>query len=65
MTPHALKELRLKWGYTQQQMGQVLGVTQRAWSHYERGERPISKPDFYYLLFLDLALQVFNEIERD
>jgi transcriptional regulator with XRE-family HTH domain len=36
-----LKELRLAKGLTQTQVGEALGIHQRAYSYYESGERDI------------------------
>lgn len=37
-----LKELRLKKKLTQADMGAVLGMSQRAYGHYENGDRDMS-----------------------
>ena len=42
MTSEQFKQRRLKMGYkTQQQMAEVLGITQGSVAHYETGRRPV------------------------
>ena len=37
-----LKELRIKNKMSQKEMGEIIGVNDRAIGHYERGERKLS-----------------------
>lgn len=41
MYKERLKELREEQNLNQTQLGKTLGMTQRAYSHYERGDRQI------------------------
>lgn len=45
MTPEEIKNLRLSRNYSQMQLAMKMGVSQRAISHWENGNRPI-RPEY-------------------
>lgn len=45
-TPEQLKKFRIRRGWTQAEAAELIGITQGAWSHWERpsgGSPPLSK----------------------
>lgn len=50
MTPKKLKEIRLKYGLSQEAAGALIYVSQQAWASYENGTRNI--PELKEEIFL-------------
>jgi transcriptional regulator with XRE-family HTH domain len=43
LTKEQFKQIRTELQYTQKEMSELLGITIRAISYYESGQRPVSK----------------------
>lgn len=45
-TPEEIKQARTSAGLSQARAGQLIGVTWRAWAHWEKGTRKMSAANF-------------------
>lgn len=62
---HKLKELRIKKGFSQKQLGEVLDITQQGYSKIELGLRKLNHDQVIKLsLFLDVTPDILLDFEE-
>lgn len=65
LTPDEIKRIRLKLHINQKEAGELFGGGVNAFSRYERGETPISKPVSQLLSLLDQHPELLSELESN
>ena len=63
-TPQMVYEMRMRWGLSQQDAGELIGSSRQAWQKWENGQRTIPKPIQYLIWLMDRRSSVWNAVRK-